>query len=362
MARFCILALLIGHLHCARIDKVGDDSSNDFASLGEVNASMESAGFQHQHRYLLKSVRSGRYLHVRSENGRNGDPLFTVQSTTDGSKWTANTRQFGGVVTLTSVRSGNKLHVRSQDTRSGGRVAHVDSTSEGSRWQVERAGNRNGHEVVRLRSSRTHDYLHVDSHHQGDRDHVIHFQSTSSGSEWEVIPVGGGGGGGSGSAAESRLRAVGRWKGLRRVASGGTDMSVSTGTTQSNTRGSSSSFSSQVSVAVSAGFDCLGAHVDTSVTASVGSDMSRSSEFSTSSSREETVTEHFEATDGASYLWQWVFDYNRNGQLQGTTHTLNFAQTAGAWEPPACLPGYHTDPYEGAQHCARDRFRIRYNN
>lgn len=262
---------------------------------------------------------------------------------------------------LTSVRSGNKLHVRSQDTRSGGRVAHVDSTSEGSRWQVERAGTRGGHEVVRLRSTRTYDYLHVDSHHQGDRDHVIHYQSTSSGSEWEVIPVGGGGGSGSGSR-EAPLRAVGRWQGLRRVASGGTDMSVEIGTTQTNTRGSSSSFSSSVSVSVSAGFDCLGAHVDTSVTASVGQDMSRTSEFSTSSSTTETRTDHFEASDGASYLWQWVFDYERNGQRQGSTFTSNFVTTAGRWEPPACLPGYHTDPYEGAQHCASDRYRIRYNN
>lgn len=363
MARFCILAFLVVHLDCARIHRtnrtsetlvqVGDGFANDSASLGEVSASMESAGFQNNQRYLLKNVRSGRYLHVRSEHGCNGCPLFTVQSTSEGSMWTANTRQFRGKVMLTSVRSGNKLHVQSENQRSGRRVAHYRSTTDGSRWEVEHVRNQGCHEIVRLKSTRAHTYLHVDAHHMSDRDHVIHYNSRSQGSEWKLERRNGG----CTVARESPLRARGHWQGLGFITSDG--QSVTVGTTQTNSRETSSTFSSEISVAVSAGFDMLGASVETSVTATVGSSFTRASSSSFSTSR--TSVRSFRAQPGGMHLWQWVFDYYRGSRKQGETNTEHFAQTAGAWAKPACLPGYSENPHSGATRCHGNQYRIRYN-
>merc|ERR1712048_412742 len=97
--------------------------------------------------------------------------------------------------------------------------------------------------------------------------------------------------------------------------------------------------------------------VSASLAASVGTSMTRSSSFS--SSRSTTVTRTFTATPHGHCLWQWVFDYNRGGRQVGQTYTERFAQTAGEWEPPACLPGYSSDQMNGAQTCARSAARIR---
>ena len=113
----------------------------------------------------MKSVRSGFYLHVKSEKMEDGDPVFHVDSTSEGSEWEMEVVEveegYGAAFMLKSVRSGFYLHVSAKSMGNGGPVFNRDSTTDGSKWQVEFVENSSS--IIMLKSVRNHQYLHVPS-------------------------------------------------------------------------------------------------------------------------------------------------------------------------------------------------------
>lgn len=381
MARFCVLALLIRQLDCARIELL--DSSND-GRLGAVSSdpwiSVSSTDpFRHEHRYRLKNMLTGRFLSVRAGHEQNGDSLFTVSERHAGNVWVANTERFCGLmcleseghwasITLTNQRSGNNLHVGMQLTRAGSRVQHVHSDSEGSRWQVEHVGENRAttNPIVMLQSLRSGDFLNVDDFNHEVEDPVTHgrYHHRALGArresvEWEVVELPGRG--------EARyhppIRARGSWVFRGTLAATGTyELILSAGSTMTNTHEVSSTFTTEVSATVSGGFECEGAEVGGSVTQTVGQQLTTRAEFSTSQNQAETHRITVNITHRNHHRWQWTFVYTQAGEVKGETRTTHYALTAGSLQKPACLPGYHTDAFEGAQNCEAERFRIKYRD
>lgn len=86
---------------------------------------------------MLKSVRSGNYLHVAAEHMQPRDPVVQWTSTSEGSQWQVERVGFLGYkVMLTSVRSGLQLHVPSEHVKPRDPVVQWGSTTEGSQWEV----------------------------------------------------------------------------------------------------------------------------------------------------------------------------------------------------------------------------------
>lgn len=165
------------------------------------------------------------------------------------------------------------------------------------------------------------------------------------------------------TAPAVRMLAQARWEPLYTIGSDSTAIQVSTGTTSTEAFGSTESYYSEVSSALSFGFEVLGAfEIGGSVTATEGRQMSRNEEFSRSTSEESSHTHTARPQSGGTFLWQWVFHYSVDGSPAGSTSTKSFAQTGHRGQKPACLPGYASDPYTGYQHCVDDNYRIRYRN
>merc|ERR1711933_348340 len=87
---------------------------------------------------MLKSVRSGLYLHVPAEHVQPRDPVVQWWSTTEGSQWQVERVGFlGSKVMLKSVRSGLYLHVPAEHVQPRDPVVQWTSTTEGSQWEVQ---------------------------------------------------------------------------------------------------------------------------------------------------------------------------------------------------------------------------------
>lgn len=161
---------------------------------------------------------------------------------------------------------------------------------------------------------------------------------------------------GGSSFWQAELRAFGEWFALENIVSGGSDIQHTVGTETNHAV--SGELSTQVSTTVKAGFHTPG--IQWGVSGTVGRTMTTSSSFSQTASASTTRTDHFVATPNGKFLWQWRFTYYRNEVEMGKSYTTSYAQTEGAWEKPACLPGYATDPMNGAQNCYQSQYRIQY--
>jgi len=133
-------------------------------------------------RIMLKSVRSGLYLHVHSGTADVGDEVTQWTSTSEGSQWQV--ERLGGAgctVLLKNVRSGHYLHVLRHTAAAGDSANQGPWTTGGSQWQVERRSS-----VVLLRSVRSGHYLHILGS-KVEPGHAVHQGPwTDEGSQWEV--------------------------------------------------------------------------------------------------------------------------------------------------------------------------------
>lgn len=164
---------------------VQECSSGDDGCVSALRASVESnAGPRGgpglpSGEIMLKSVRSGRRLHVL-EDARDGDAVVQQTSSSDGSCWLV--ENAGGGVMLKSKRSGGYLHVMEQNTGNEDPVFQKASTSEGSIWLLEPTDGGS----VMLKSLRSGYYIHVKEQNTGDEDPVFQKASTSEGSQWQI--------------------------------------------------------------------------------------------------------------------------------------------------------------------------------
>ena len=87
---------------------------------------------------MLRSVRSGKFLHVPEEEQGDGKPIVQWPSDSDGSQWHVEVPpgETGGSIMLRSVRSGKYLH---RPGRAAGRweLWQWHSKTVGSQWHVE---------------------------------------------------------------------------------------------------------------------------------------------------------------------------------------------------------------------------------
>jgi len=132
----------------------------------------------------LRSIRSGRYLHV-PEDSNNGDAVQQRASNSDGIRdgsWWIVTNAGSGVM-LKNKRSGRYLHVKSEARNNGDQVYEETSTSDGSVWIVEQAAGG----AVMLKSLRSGYRIHVTEENTGYKEPVFQKPSTSEGSQWEIV-------------------------------------------------------------------------------------------------------------------------------------------------------------------------------
>lgn len=364
MGRFCILFLLLGRLDCSRV--LTDNTANDdFESLGKVNVSMETGGFENGYRYRLQNVFSFNYLNNqvwRASTNHVDEPshLERLTRTLAGDSW-----RDGQPVQLKNTATEKWLLY---DSHAQFGVAFDSNPAGRHLWYAQLVPGL--HDVVTLRCAQEGKYLVGVTFSSGDSlmmiSHLGHSHPVEKG-HWKLIYVAP-----SPPPPPTPLTVRGYWMPVTDIHSAVTHIHSRT-TSRTVTQGSGGAFSVEAQTSVSAGFECVGANVAASVAASVGRDLSTAIEFSHLESESRLQTDKFipypEASQNVSgnydtgsglHLWQWVFDYFRDDQLQseGTTFTSSFAQTANPDQIPACLPGYARDPYNGYQDCVTDHYRI----
>lgn len=393
MGRLYILFLLLGCVDCSRALTSKTANDNEFEGLGEVSASMEtkhrrrhsiSRVQQSTARVRLQNIRSGRFLYVRSQFQNHGDSVYTVNSTDLGSEFNINIDLFWGGF-LTSLRSGNVLQIVETDT--GGQVVQRTMPTsfppeepcigqplstilrctierDGSLWSSVEPEYEENHlilpDILTFRNARTDrhsfgqgHYLHVHYDHQSEWDPVVHHSHNSEGSKWKVWPIS--------TGTPAPIQVEGRWEPLRFVASGGSILTKREGTTSSGSQSTSHTFRSEVSESVVAGFEIQGAAgMDVSATRTLREETSQSIRRQHSTAQTYERTHEFKREEGGEYLWQWVFDYTRDGETLGETRSRYYALTVGRWELPACLPGFCKRP--GCKRCETEGSEIIYTD
>lgn len=106
---------------------------------------------------------------------------------------------------------------------------------------------------------------------------------------------------------------------------------------------STEEWSESVTESANMGIEVEGISAGMSVSTTMSHSLSETHSRSFSEEQSDSTTQSFDfAADDGTYVWQWQYDFYspRAGTEPVTTTTADLTATAGASQPPCCLPGY----------------------
>lgn len=140
---------------------------------------------------------------------------------------------------------------------------------------------------------------------------------------------------------------VGEWKNTFKFSNGHQTFTMTHGTSRSYSSSVDTTWASEVTTTVSAGFKPFGIGADVSVSASISKSlsMSQSETFSTEKSESYSVTFYQAGT-----IWQWVWTV-KDVCGTSTAYAEVFVITNDALTKPCCLPGYFKNASDIRSEC-----------